>query len=514
MEGGGKGEMVNSYLLYLDQAVARYPDSIAVDDTEKSYTYAQLRHQAHLWAAALTEKKLCRRTPVAVLLPRSADSIVAFMAVLYTGNFYAILDSTMPQNRLAAIFDSLGPVLVLTVRAYENVCTAIGVKSECLIFLDEIEDKEVPPTETYMRTVDTDPMYLIFTSGSTGTPKGVVVPHKAVIGYVDWALEECGFSHEDHIGHVLPFHYVAADKSMYSALAAGSWLTVVPKEVYQSPKQLMDFLKRRCITSLDWVPSGLGMIADMKLLDDTKGLTLRRVLFAGEAMPTRTINIWRKALPGADFWQIYGASECRAVMHYRIERIFEENESVPLGHHRPNTGILLIDDEGRIIEDKQIVGELYLYGSALALGYWKDTKKTAEAFVQNPMHNDYLDRMFRTGDLAMYNDRGELVFCGRADSRIKQLGHRIELREIELAAARIEGFRRVCVLYREEVKQIALFYEADEFPKPGEIRAQLRKWLPKHMLPIRYIGYKNFPQLDSGKIDRQKLKEALYQDVV
>ena len=117
--------------------------------------------------------------------------------------------------------------------------------------------------------------------------------------------------------------------------------------------------------------------------------------------------------------------------------------------------------------------------------------------------------MFRTGDFAMYNEYGELVYKGRSDGRIKHLGHRIELREIEAAALRIETFRRVCVLYDKENKQIVLFYEADAFPKPNDIRAQLRQWLPRHMLPLRYIGFNRFPQTPSGKIDRMALWDSL-----
>lgn len=504
--------MLNSCVCYLDRSAEIYPDSIALDDAINTYTYSQLRRKAHLWATAIASRVSSQRTPIAIVLPRSADCIVAFMAVLYTGNFYVMLDTQMPSSRLVKILKSLSPSLILTKREVRKLCSSAEAEEENLLYLDEISGISAPPHEKYAHTVDTDPLYLIFTSGSTGTPKGVVVPHKAVMGYVDWALECCGFTHEDHVGHVLPFHYVAADKAIYPSFAAGARLTVISQETYQNPAHLMEFLKREQITSLDWVPSGLGMTADMGLLANADELSLRRVMFAGEVMPMRVLDAWRKALPKADFYQSYGASEARAVMQYKIERSFAETDSLPLGFPRPNTGALLIDEQGRLIEKKGVVGEIYLYGSPLALGYWGDPEKTAAAFVQNPLHNSYSDRMFRTGDLAMYNEFGELVYQGRSDSRIKHLGHRIELREIEVAASRIDGFRRVCVQYDAENKQIILFYEADEIRSPNDIRAQLREWLPRHMLPLRYIGFGQFPQTPTGKIDRMALWGSLQKE--
>ncbi len=501
--------MLNSCIRYLEKSVERYPDSIALDDIAVSYTYRELRARALQWAGALFSRFSGTRSPIAVVLPRSANSIVAFLAVLYTGNFYAALDAGMPKNRLAQILESLSAPVILTLRDYSELCKSAGADESKLVYLDKDTGQNPLPLGRFERATDADPLYLIFTSGSTGTPKGVVVPHRAVMGYVDWALDCCGFSHEDHIGHVLPFHYVASDKAIYPSLAAGARITVISPDVYQNPTYLMDFLKREKITSLDWVPSGLSLVEAMGLLADTEGLVLRRVMFAGEVMPMHTLNAWRKALPKAIFYQSYGASEARAVMQYKIERDFAESDTLPLGFPRGNTGALLMDERGQPIVEKGIVGELYLYGNPLALGYWKDPEKTAAAFVQNPLHQSYGDRMFRTGDLAMYNEYGELVYQGRSDSRIKHLGHRIELREIEAAASRIETFRRVCVLYDKENKQIVLFYEADSFPKPNDIRAQLRQWLPRHMLPLRYIGFDCFPQTPSGKIDRMALWDSL-----
>lgn len=504
--------MLNSCVCYLERSAKRYPNSIALDDATSVYTYSQLRHKAHLWADAIASRGAFQRAPIAIVLPRSADCIVAFMAILYTGNFYVMIDTKMPSNRLAKIFESLSPALILTNREFSKLCISADVKEETCLYIDEIEENSVSPPEKYIHVTDADPLYLVFTSGSTGEPKGVVVPHKAVMGYVDWALEHCGFSHEDHVGHVLPFHYVAADKAIYPSFAAGARLTVIPQEIYQEPIHLMELLAQEQITSLDWVPSGLCMTADMGLLEKADELSLRRVMFAGEVMPMRVLDEWRKALPKAEFYQSYGASEARAVMQYKIERSFAETDALPLGFPRPNTGALLIDEHGRHITEKGVIGEIYLYGSPLALGYWNDPEKTAAAFVQNPLHNSYNDWMFRTGDLAMYNEFGELVYQGRSDSRIKHLGHRVELREIEVAASRINGFRRVCVQYDAENKQIILFYEAEEIQSPNDIRAQLREWLPRHMLPLRYIGLRQFPQTPTGKIDRIALWGLLHKE--
>ncbi|MBP3837021.1 MAG: AMP-binding protein, partial [Pyramidobacter sp.] len=168
--------------------------------------------------------------------------------------------------------------------------------------------------------------------------------------------------------------------------------------------------------------------------------------------------------------------------------------------------ILVIDDNDRQIKQGGM-GEICVRGSSLALGYYNDPERTAQAFRQNPAHNDYPERVYYTGDLAILNERGEYVFASRKDFQIKHMGHRIELGEIDTYASAVEDMRRVCSIFDEKRNKIVLFYEGPM--DRTVIIAELKKKLPKYMIPNIFIQLESMPINKTGKIDRKALKNML-----
>jgi acyl-coenzyme A synthetase/AMP-(fatty) acid ligase len=187
-------------------------------------------------------------------------------------------------------------------------------------------------------------------------------------------------------------------------------------------------------------------------------------------------------------------------------RELEEGESVPIGHPFRNTDLMLIREDGTEAEEGEI-GEIYLRGTCVTMGYYNDPTRTDEAFVQNPLQSAYPERVYRTGDLAYRNRRGELVFVCRKDAQIKHMGHRIELGEIEAAAQKCEGISRACCLYDSIGSRIKLFY-AGEGEREALI-AYLREHLPKYMMPTVIERLPMLPLTPNGKIDRRKLAEII-----
>ena len=153
--------------------------------------------------------------------------------------------------------------------------------------------------------------------------------------------------------------------------------------------------------------------------------------------------------------------------------------------------------------------ELCVRGSSLALGYWNNPERTAQAFVQNPLNPHYPELIYRTGDLVHRNRRGEIMFIGRKDFQIKHLGYRIELGEIEHAVLRVEGIRNCCVVYDPGEKQISLFFESADDLSPAAIRERLTDFLPKYMLPTVFHRMDQLPRNPNGKIDRRQLSTRL-----
>jgi non-ribosomal peptide synthetase component F len=254
-----------------------------------------------------------------------------------------------------------------------------------------------------------------------------------------------------------------------------------------------------------WVPSVLTNVANYKILDATVLPPLRKVLFAGEVMPTRTVTYWRQKYPDALFSNLYGPTEITVdCTYYIVDREFKDAEALPIGFPCRNTDVLILNGEDRLAQGEE-PGELCVRGSSLALGYWNNPEQTARAFVQNPLNPHYPERIYRTGDTVYRNRRGEIMFVGRKDFQIKHLGYRIELGEIEHAVFQVEGIRNCCVVYNQGKKEIALFYESAGELDSAYVRQKLSAALPKYMLPTAFRWMERIPCTPNGKIDRAQL---------
>lgn len=192
-----------------------------------------------------------------------------------------------------------------------------------------------------------------------------------------------------------------------------------------------------------------------------------------------------------------------------MDRDFADDEPLPIGYACRNTDVLVLDEQDNLVNEINKIGELCVRGSSLALGYYNDPEKTALAFVQNPLNKAYPEKIYRTGDVVYYNERGELIYKGRKDFQIKHMGYRIELGEIETAILAIDGVDNACVLYDNENKNIVLIYESAKKIEQKAILLALHNKLPKYMLPTKFILLDVMPLNINGKIDRNKLKELI-----
>ena len=208
-------------------------------------------------------------------------------------------------------------------------------------------------------------------------------------------------------------------------------------------------------------------------------------------------------MPGATFFNLYGPTEATGMScFWRADRELEEGEAIPIGRPFRNTDLMLIAEDGKRAKGEG-VGEIYLRGTCVTLGYYNNPEKTAEAFVQNPLQSFYPETVYRTGDLAYRNKHGELVFLSRRDAQIKHMGHRIELGEIEAAASTCEGVRQVCAVYPAEKKKIVLYYVGEA--TSAELTAYLLKLVPRYMIPGEYKKLETMPLTANCKINRKFL---------
>lgn len=502
--------MQKNVIEYLFKTASLYPHKIAVQDGIKSITFAELVDAAKKIATTLSLLGINKK-PIGVYVPKGCCAIEAFAGINLSGNFYAPLDTKSPETRVQSILSVLESACVITDRANKNKLSTM-FQGEILVVEDIEEHEDASCTiynQSYFNQIDTDPVYSIFTSGSTGTPKGVVVSHRGVIDYIDWAIETFQIDKSSVIGNQAPFYFDNSTLDIYLMYATGATLDIIPESNFTFPAKLVDYLNKHKITFIFWVPFALVNIANFDIFKSEKPLYLRDVFFAGEVMPNKHLNYWRRHLPDCRYANLYGPTEITVdCTYYIVQREFADNEPLPIGYVCKNSDVLILVDRQREAKVNE-QGELCVRGSSLALGYYNDWEKTQKAFIQNPLNKHYPETIYCTGDIVYKNELGEIIYVGRLDSQIKHNGYRIELGEIETAIMASKLVDNCCVVYDFVRKKIVLFYQSAHEIDMAEFRRSVLTHIPKYMMPNEYHRVDTMRQNSNGKIDRLFYKNQI-----
>lgn len=495
--------MQNNVLNYLNHIVKEKPDKIAYSDGTNSLTFSQVYGQSRAIGSYLAHKGICKK-PVVVFMRKSPQEVTAFFGVVTGGCFYVPIDEEMPSGRIQLILDNVQSPLILCDADTAETARMFRLGSaEIALYEDVIQtETDGDALDKILRSaIDTDPIYIVFTSGSTGIPKGVAACHRSVIDYIEQLSETLGFGENTVFGNQAPLYFDACLKELYPTLKFGATTYLIPKKLFSLPLALVEYLNTHQINTICWVVSALTMVSALGTFETAKPEYLHTIAFGSEVFPIKQFRLWRAALPEASFTNLYGPTEGTGMCcYYRVERDFAPGEAIPIGRPFPNREVLLLDGDGKPAQE----GEICIRGTAVTLGYYNDPERTAQVFVQNPLNTAYPELIYKTGDIGRYNEEGELIFVSRKDYQIKHMGHRVELGEIEASVSQLPGIRMAACIYDAAKRRIILFVVGEVSEK--DLLPELKRRLPRYMLPGRIVRLEQMPFTANGKIDRIALK--------
>ncbi len=498
----------------LEKSAKAFPDKVAFSDPVSSVTFDRLCVSSRKLAGYFLSEGLLSGEGGSVLfyMEKSTPVLSVMFAGTYCNAFYCFVDIRQSDERALSIIDRVEPSVIVT--DAENRERLLRIKDCKPLMIEDLTD------ESFLESLaidedalakaralfhDTLPLYVNFTSGSTGVPKGVAVGHASVIDFISVFTETFDIESSDVIANQAPFDFDVSVKDIYSGLYTGATVRLIPRQYFTNPMQLMDYLCDGETTVIVWAVTAMCFVSIMNGFDYRCPDKLRLVMFSGEIMPVKQLQKWQDHV-NATYINLYGPTEitCNCTYHV-IDRQYGKEEIIPIGIPFENEKVFLLDENDRLVEEPGIEGEICVGGTCLAIGYYKDPDKTAEAFVQNPLNNCYYERIYRTGDLGKYDDSHLLYYTSRKDHQIKHMGQRIELADIELSATAVDGVSRSCCLYDEKKKKIILYYTGDI--EKESLSSALKEKLPEFMVPGRTVHIEEFPINKNGKIDRNALAE-------
>jgi amino acid adenylation domain-containing protein/FkbM family methyltransferase/non-ribosomal peptide synthase protein (TIGR01720 family) len=493
-----------------EQVVDRAPDRVAVEWRGGSLTYGELDRQANQLARSLSARGVTAETLVGVCLERSADLIVALLAIWKADGAYLPLDPHYPSERLTFMLEDSAAALVITsTELAARVTDAIAPSSAILIDADRAALTRLSPSRRPRTTSPSQLAYVIYTSGSTGRPKGVLIEHGGLSNYLGWAAGAYDMGSGAGAPVAGSIGFDATITSVFGPLTVGQRLMLIPEG------EEVDALAMRSDGTADhafWkiTPSHLDAV-NAALAGAPLAGRVRHLVVGGEALSGASVRPWAQAAPDTMITNEYGPTETVVgCVTFTARADAMPIGPVPIGRPIANTRIFLLDDRRRPVPPGT-VGEMYIAGAGVGRGYLRRPELTAERFVHVPITRASRQvesvRCYRTGDLARWRSDGQLEFLGRIDAQVKLRGHRIELGEIESVAVTDPSVAQAAaVLQTGDDGQgrllLAVVPSSTTAPDETALLARLRAVLPAVMVPAAVIVLPALPLTANGKLDR------------
>ncbi len=490
-----------------DRRALQAPGAVAVLALGRRIDYGELRRLARGLAAHLQERGVRPGDLVAVLADRGWEQVVATLAVLYAGGAYVPVDPAWPTARIAHVLERTGARIVLVTPAQAG---SLSLPED--VEAVPVDDTTCAGTGPELRPparAATDLAYVIYTSGSTGTPKGVMIDHRGAVNTLLDICDRFGIGERDRVLAISSLSFDLSVFDIFGALAAGAAVVTVDPELALDPAHWLDLARAHRVSVWNSVPALFGVLVEYAEGGHELPASLRLAMLSGDWIPVTLPDRARRLLPGPEVHSLGGATEASIwSIHYPIGEVDPAWRAIPYGKPLRGQSFYVLDQALRP-RPAWAVGQLYIAGIGLALGYWRDEATTAASFVTHPATGE---RLYRTGDLGRRLPDGTIEFFGREDGQVKVHGYRVELGEIEAALNSHPAVKAAAVRLlgtSEGDKRLAAYVVLAGEPRSGDaaLSRYLSARLPRYMVPASYTYLDALPLSANGKIDRARLPE-------
>ncbi|MEP6501826.1 MAG: amino acid adenylation domain-containing protein [Betaproteobacteria bacterium] len=481
----------------ISRRAAQTPDAVAVVAADVHLTYRELEGRANALATELRRREIGQGDLVGISCGRNEHMLVALLGVLKSGAGYVPLDPDLPRQRLEFMAQDAALQCVLSDATVTGEWPFVAAQR---IDVDGFRATAAPWTQ--LGSVD-DPAYVIYTSGSTGKPKGVRVPHRSVVNLLTSLRSAPGMTSASRVLSVTTLSFDIAVSELIAPLAAGARIIISDKSQAVDGERLRELIERENVDLIDGTPSTYRLLVGSGW-PGNPGLV---AICIGEPLPP---DLARQLIPiVGELWNAYGPTE--TTVWSTMQRVERVDGPVPIGRPIENTQIHIVDDRLRLLPIG-VVGEIYIAGEGVTLGYLNRPELNEQRFVAPPAGatpRNNASRWYQTGDLGRWRPDGILECLGRIDHQVKVRGYRIELGEIESALLRHASVGRAVVITREDVPddvRIVAYIVPRGAPfEDMELRRHLAETLPVYMIPQQFVSMASLPELHNGKLNRHAL---------
>lgn len=500
--------------LRFQQVVDSSPAAAAVLCQGQCYDFQTLNALANRFARWLAAQGVTRGNIVCLELPKQIETYALAVACLKLGAPYSFLDPAAPVDRARLMIDRCRPTLIISTRDGVGHRVVLAGGADCTNLLDGFDDANLRETE---QITGADPAYVMFTSGSTGEPKGAVIPHQGVLHLVEWAADDLGIGPGDRLTNVNPIFFDNSVFDIYASLLNGASLVALDALKGRPPAELVAEIGASECTFFFAVPTLFMFLDSMNLLRPDKLPSVRRFMFGGEGFPLARLRRFHEAFSGhAELINCYGPTETSCICSSLVitDSVLDTAEGfASLGRLNPGFSHRVLNEDLQPVACGD-VGELWLGGPCVGLGYLNNPEETTRRFRQDPLVEGYRSTLYRTGDLVAQDPlTGQFRFRGRADNQVKLRGYRVELEEIDHALESMPGVARALAVVLQDANgssRLLAAYSGSRL-EDADLLAHCNKHLPAYMVPSRFVWLDNIPTNANGKADRRAIRALVEQ---